>query len=188
MTIESMYQEKCNTPSDINELLPYLFEYACKCEHITEMGVRDPTSTYALLHARPKKMISYDIARYPSVDEVERLTKEEKLNFTFILQNVLEADIEETDLLWIDTYHTAEQLKRELARHAAKARKFMAFHDYNTFFEVGELPYESVGGKGLDTPQGLRYAIEPFLESHPEWIVEFRTEINNGLLILKRIG
>lgn len=183
VTIYEKYQEKCNTPSDINELLPYLKEYAEKCEHITEFGVRNPTSTYAFLAARPKELISYDIGRYPEVDEVEALAKAENLDFTFILQDVLEADIEETDFLFIDTAHTATQCERELKRHAHKVKKYLGFHDYNTFFENGEPAYN---GADIWCGRGLRYAIEPFLAAHPEWQVDLRIEFNNGLLILKR--
>lgn len=35
-----IYNRLCNTPSDINKLLPILKLYASKCDHITEMGVR----------------------------------------------------------------------------------------------------------------------------------------------------
>lgn len=188
MSIDEMYKLKCSIPSDINELMCYLKEYAEKCEHITEMGVRNPTSTYAFLAARPKKLISYDIGRYPEVDEVESLAKAENLDFTFILQDVLEADIEETDFLFIDTFHTATQLERELARHSDKVRKYIGMHDTTTFFEVGEISYESVAGKGTNCGRGLRYALEPFLANNPQWKIVLKLEFNNGLTIIEKIG
>lgn len=188
MTIIEKYQEKCNTPSDINQLLGYLKEYAEKCTHVTEMGVRNPTSTYAFLAARPKKLISYDIGRYPEVDEVEALAKAENLDFTFILQDVLQADIEETDFLFIDTFHTKTQLERELALHAGKVRKFIGFHDTTSFEFSGEPSYESVADKGTNCGQGIWYAIEEFLAKNTQWSVAFRTIINNGLTIIERHG
>lgn len=186
MTIQSVYEEKCATSSDINQLLPYLKEYAEKCEHITELGIRNPTSTYAFLASGPKKLVSYDIGRYPEVSQVETLAKEAGLDFEFKLEDVLEANIEETDFIFFDTYHTSEQLKRELERHAHKSRKFLGFHDIVTFWESGELPYESVAAKGVNSNLGLKYALEPFLENNPEWVTVLRLEINNGLLILGR--
>lgn len=70
------YNNLCKTPSDIYKLLPYLHNYAKKCKHITEMGVRTPTSTYAFLAAKPYKLISYDISRSTRVDEVEHWLQE----------------------------------------------------------------------------------------------------------------
>ncbi len=186
MTIESVYQEKCNTPSDINQLLGYIREYAEKCEHLTEMGVRNPTSTYALLAARPKRLVSYDIGRYPEVDLVEKLAQEEGLDFKFILQDVLLADIEETDMLGIDTFHTKTQLERELALHAGKVRKYIWFHDTTSFEWAGESSYGSVADKGTNCGVGIWPAIQEFLDTHPEWTIAFRTTINNGLTIIQR--
>jgi hypothetical protein len=179
------YEEKCAEPSDINELLPYLKQFAESCEHITEMGVRNPTSTYAFLATNPKRLVSYDISRHPEVDQVERLAKAAGIDFKFRLKNVLRANIEETDMCLIDTFHSAEQCKRELERHAHKVRKYIAFHDCTTFWEDAEPPYKKIKSK-LVTKLGLRYAIEPFLAAHPEWRIAFRTAINNGLLIIER--
>jgi hypothetical protein len=178
------YDEKCSQPSDINELLPYLYQYATLCETICEMGVRNPTSTYAFLAANPKKLVSYDIARWELVDEAERLAKECGVNFEFILQDVLEADIEETDFLFIDTLHDYSQLKQELARHSGKVRKYIGFHDTTSFEWVGEPPYEGIK-PGRADGIGIWPAIQEVLDSG-EWILEFRTTINNGLTVIRR--
>lgn len=175
------YNNLCKTPSDIYKLLPYLHNYAKKCKHITEMGVRTPTSTYAFLAAEPDKLISYDISRSAGMDEVEQLAKGA---FEFVLKDVLEADIEETDFLFIDTYHTAGQLEKELSRHSGKARKYIGFHDTYTFWEVGEEPYSGIN-KSTITNKGLKYAIEPFL-AQGGWVISFMTDKNNGLLIIER--
>lgn len=175
------YNSLCKTPSDIYQLLPYLLRYAQKCRHITEMGVRTPTSTYAFLAGNPDKLTSYDITRTPGVDEVERLAPGV---FEFVLQDVLEANIEETDFLFIDTYHTALQLEKELLRHSGKVRRYIGFHDTCTFWELGEQPYTGIN-EDLATNKGLKYAIEPFL-ANGDWKISFMTDKNNGLLILER--
>ena len=59
--LEQIVNQIYTTPSDINEHIPTLIDYASECEHITEMGVRAITSTWAFLGAAPKKLISYDI-------------------------------------------------------------------------------------------------------------------------------
>lgn len=179
--ILAKYEEKVNTPSDINELLPFLRAVSDSCEHITEFGVRNPTSTYAFLAGNPKSLVSYDIGRYPEVDEVEAIAP----NFKFVLGSTLDVEIDETDFLFVDTYHSSEQLKRELERHAHKAKKYIGFHDVTSFWENSEPPYEGINSE-LAVTAGLRYAIEPFL-AQGNFVVDFRTDINNGLMILRRI-
>jgi hypothetical protein len=179
--ITEKYNTLCNTSSDIYKLLPYLHSYAKKCKHITEMGVRTPTSTYAFLAAKPDKLISYDISRSAGVDEVEQLAPE---IFEFVLKDVLEAEIEETDFLFIDTYHTAGQLEKELSQHSGKVRKYIGFHDTYTFWEAGEQPYSGINESTV-TNKGLKYAIEPFL-AKGGWVISFMTDKNNGLLIIER--
>lgn len=186
MTIEKHFKHHSETPSDINEHLPKLREYAKKSKHITEMGVRTVVSTWAFLAGKPKKLVCYDLGRHPNVDEAELLAIDAKIEFEFHEKSVLEVEIEETDFLFIDTFHTATQLAKELELHAGKVRKYIGFHDTHTFWETGEPPYETTGGKGLDCGRGLRYALEPFLAAHPEWVVDYKTSANNGLTIIKR--
>lgn len=186
--IESKYKELCETPSDINQLLPFLRQAAeWGCEHITEMGVRTVVSTWAFLAAQPKKMICYDISRYPNMDYCEKVAKAAGVDFTFHESDVLKVEIEPTDLLFIDTFHSAAQLERELSLHASKVRHMIAFHDTTTFWENAEPSYESAAKNGVNGTLGLKYAIEPFLEQNPEWEQVFRTEINNGLTIIQRM-
>ena len=46
--INNIYNYLCSVPSDINEHLPTLFNYATKCEIILECGVRGCVSSWAL--------------------------------------------------------------------------------------------------------------------------------------------
>ncbi len=183
--IMAKYLELCDTESDINELLPILFDIASEVSHVTEFGVRIPTSTYALLAAKPKRVVSYDIGRYPEVDEVERLCDEAGQDFEFVLQNVLGADIEETDFLFIDSYHSYNQAKAELGRHAHKVKKFLGWHDWGTHFEHSESWYPGVADF-MNCPEGIGRAVYEFLENNKEWSIYYETKKNNGLIVLKR--
>lgn len=179
--ILAKYEEKVNTASDINQLLPYIRAVAEVCPVITEFGVRQPTSTYALLAGNPQKLTSYDVYKDDAVAEVEEIAP----NFTFILGDTLQIEIEETDFLFVDTVHTATQLERELARHASKVRKYIGFHDIQSFGHVGEY-YQGINPE-INCGRGLWAALTPFLQNNLEWKIDFQTEINNGLLILRRI-
>jgi cephalosporin hydroxylase len=175
LNLEYEYSLVCGCASDINEHLPTLRKYAEKCQHVTELGTRYGNSTVAFMVARPARFVTYDVAYNEKIDYLKLMAKETGVNFEFRLENPKE--IELTDLLFIDTNHHVEQCSFELLLHAGKARKYIAFHDTTTFWEKGQ---------GHERGGGLRYAIEPFLKSHPEWRIEYRSEANNGLLVLER--
>jgi hypothetical protein len=50
---------------------------------------------------------------------------------TFRQEDALQAELEETDFLFVDTEATGEQPKELLARHAAKVRRYLAMHGTN---------------------------------------------------------
>ncbi len=180
--IELEYFKAKSTPSDINEHLEVLYAYARRCESVTEMGVRSVVATWAFLRGA-KQYTGYDMFEHPNMKTITQVSDNAKM----IIADVLEVDIEPTDMIFFDTFHTASQLKKELELHADKARKYLGFHDTHTFWETGEQPYEGMDGKGVDCGRGLRYALEPFLKEHPEWTVAYKTDRNNGLTILQKL-
>jgi predicted O-methyltransferase YrrM len=177
------YVAVCRMHSDINQLLPTIFNYAKQSETIVEMGVRDVVSTWAFLAASPKRMRSYDIEQSPNIEHAKELATGAGIDFEFSKQDVLEEsfEIEEADLVFIDTWHRYDQLKKELSKHGNRAKKFLIFHDTETF---GFKDEEETDFR--KQPQGLRPAIEEFLEENPHWKEVERLLINNGLTVLKR--
>lgn len=176
-SIKAIFNHLKETPSQVNEHMEVLYEYARKCQHVTEFGAEMVQTTYAFL-AAGAEVVSYDINRHPNMEHCQKLANEAHLRLRFIIGSVTAPGlhIAPTDMLFIDTLHTENQLTKELAMHARNVRKYIAFHDVSTFWERGEIPNE----------RGLRYAIEPFMAKHPEWKEEYRTLKNNGLLILCR--
>ena len=178
-----MFDQLCKSPSDINEHLPTLRDLASECHHITEMGVRYIVSTYAFAEGLKKgdTLLSIDIAHPAAfggnLDAIKNHCANKGINFEFRLGDTREIQIGETDLLFIDTLHRYGQLKCELALHANKAKKYIAFHDTTTFATMGD---DGVEGNGLWK------AIEEFLADHKEWCIMKRYTNNNGLTILKR--
>jgi len=176
---EQKYQELSQIPSDINEHLITLRYYADQCKHVTELGVRKGTSTWAFLASMCPRVISVDV-NHPndyggSLQEMREAAAEAMIDFTFILADDLSIELEETDLLFIDTLHTYGHLKRELDLHSYKARKYIIFHD--------TVQYRTVG---VDGGEGMERAITEFLNTNPQWKVLRIFENNNGLLILER--
>jgi hypothetical protein len=174
--------------SDINEHIYTLKKYAEDCEHITEMGTRYVVSTWALLSGLPKKLICYDFLEGLNMDTVNANLNEIKneatvnnVDFKFNQADVLSIEIEETDLLFIDTYHEYNQLKSELELHSKNVKKYLIFHDTTTFGEFGET------FKSANTV-GIWPAIEEFLDTNKEWAIAEKFTNNNGLTILKKNG
>ena len=177
--ITEHYNRLCEQVSDINQHLPTLMKYASECEHITEMGVRGIVSTFALLMGEPKRMISYDINVPVGIGAVIHWANTDGIDFDFRLGDTTQLTIGETDLLFIDTLHNYNQLKRELELHSDKVRKYLIFHDTTSYEYIGE----SYDGK-VDE-KGIWYAIEELIEEG-KWEIKERYTNNNGLTILKR--
>jgi hypothetical protein len=188
--ILKIYIQHKNTPSDINEHLDTLLNLANECRHITEMGVRTVSSTWALVCSKAEKIISYDIKKNTNVDKVINLCNEYSINYFFHENDVLKVEIESTDFLFIDTLHTYNQLTKELELHSNKVSKYIVLHDTTHFGRVDEIIYSHASDiikKTEVKKQGLMTAVEDFLSTElgKSWeIFEIYTN-NNGLTILK---
>lgn len=185
--IKEKYEELKNTPSDINEHLETLYGFALQCDSICEMGVRGVVSTWAFLNANPKKLVCYDISRSNNIDAALGAAINAGIEMQFIENDVLKVDIEETDFLFIDTFHTATQLERELEKHASKVNKFIGFHDTTSFEWNGEPPYND-NMSHVACGRGIWYSIQDFLDSNKDWKIVYRTFKNNGLTVIQKNG
>jgi len=164
----------------IHHYMETLYEYSKGCEHITEMGINQVNSTWAFLLANPKKVVSIDIDLHgrPSKKtqhvgtniwllNAEELAERAGIEFIGIEGDTNAMQIEETDLLFIDTEHSYKCLKKELELHGNKARKYLVFHDTVLFSHE------------------LNPAIEEFMQANPNWVVERVHNSNPGLTVLR---
>lgn len=176
---EEKYTELSKAPSDINEHLITLRYYADQCKHVTELGVRKGVSTWAFLSSMAKRVVSVDV-NHPdenggSLQEMRDASIEAGIDFTFILANDLNIELEETDLIFFDTLHTYGHLSKELILHSGKARKYIIFHDTTQYATVG-----------VDGGEGIERAIREFLTQNPVWTIKEVYTNNNGLVILEK--
>lgn len=191
MTILTEYARVRDTPSDINQHLSILRDYAWNQEHVTEMGVRGVISTWALLAGLPQRMISYDIV-HVDTSLVSEHAASAGIEYEFRRADVLLMNvIEETDLLFIDTLHTYAQLRGELAKHAERVKKngVIILHDTTTYAHTDEVMYSHASPLARATyhgKAGLIPAIEEFLDSNKKWRAELTRQNNNGLTVLRR--
>jgi hypothetical protein len=203
-TIDDVYRRLCTTPSDIYEHLPTLREYASKCAVVAEMGVRTPTSTWALLRglcdstaAPPKKLFCVDIA-HVNMEQERQIAARAGIHLTFICENSVAVDFDTpVDLLFIDTWHVYGHLKRELAAHHNRVNKYIIMHDTTVDAYEGEsirchMDIEEqmrVSGYTRDEIcSGLWPAVKEFVATHAaEWKIEARYSNCNGLTVLSRL-
>ena len=176
-------------PSDVNEHIPTIIKYGKLCDHITEMGVRTGVSTWGWLSTNPKKFIAYDMNKLDedTLEDLIETSKSIDTDFSFIMANVLDIEIEETDLLFIDTWHAYKQLKSELELHSKNVKKYICLHDTTSYEVTDEHWYQHLGPEWTPEGIGIWKAVEEFLDSNPNWILEKRFKNNNGFTILKRI-
>lgn len=193
-----------NKPSDINEHISTLQYYASQCSHITECGVRTCVSSWAFLYGlvhsppseRQKILIGIDLDFHENMLNIYRVSNSVNVLYRFFKNNDLNVDLEETDLLFIDTWHVYGQLKRELEKMSPFVRKYIIMHDTEVDGELGEsirlnldIPKQvsETGWAEEEIRKGLKPAIQEFLQNHPEFILREHFIHNNGLTILQRI-
>ena len=194
INLEEKVNQLYNTRSDINEHLPTIIKYGQECNHITEMGVRSILSTWGWLASAPKeKLVSYDLQDPKTwggnINDVIETAEAYGINFEFIQADVLEIDIEETDLLFIDTWHHYNQLTAELKKHSNKVRKYICFHDTTSYEHRSEPTTSENNFKGtLQWDKGLWDAVTEFLDENKDtWKLKERFTNNNGFTIIERI-
>jgi len=194
----SEYKLFCDTPTEINEHLPTLYSLAKECDSIVELGVCHGKSTRALL-ASGTKLRSYDVW---IEDKVKRLFEHAKSignDVEYIKQSSIKCEIDECDMLFIDSWHNYYQLRKELKLHADKVKKYIIFHDTMSCGTSDE-GLDAWGNgfgininevyKDLDTDTfqniGINSAIFEFLSENHHWVVKRHYKNNNGLTILER--
>ena len=194
MNIEELYLKHVNEPNnynstDINEHLPTLKNYSEKYDHITEMGVRWGSSTLAFLAGNTNKLISYDIQITNEINEIINLSKTIETDFNFNEEDTLLIDIETTDVLFIDTLHTYNQLYSELIKHSEKVKYHIILHDTVSFREKDEILYNHASElvKNMEkSKKGLYMAVTDFISYNNDWYIEKEYKNNNGLMVLSR--
>lgn len=177
MDFEYEYQTACHRQTDINEHLPTLSGLITDfdCKHITELGVGPAQSTRAFLR-HDVELHSYELYPWPAVIDFFNLAAAAGRRVQLHVADTRTVEISPTDLMLVDSLHTYDQVRVELACHANKVSKFIVFHDTTTFEWQGE------GGA-----RGIWPAIQEFLDSNTNWQIYKRYYNNNGLTVLQRV-
>jgi hypothetical protein len=175
MKIDELYENFCNTKSNLYLDLPIIRELASTCYHVTEFGFGLGRSTAALINARPLRVVSYDILPlFAIAEEYKSLAEEAGVNFRYIRADTSSVTIEPTDLLFIDSLHTAEQITAEL-RNAPLVKDYIIFHDIVSY-----------GKQGEDGRSGIVEPILDFLRQNQEWKLVQCYHRANGLAVIQK--
>ena len=162
---------------DICEHLETIKKYASECDHVTEFGIRTGVSTTAIIAGKPKRFVTYDIdlGRFNAGQYCE-MAKEVGVDLVVIEGNSVEVEIEETDMLMIDSEHTHEHMTKELSLHGGKVSKYIISHDTEKFKHRDEARKD----------RGLWDALHEFMDSNPGWELREHFPNNNGLTVIQR--
>jgi len=194
------YEMHCMTPSDINEHVPLLRLLAKECASVVEIGVNEIVSTWGLLQGLSESKSDHLIytgidLKYPHFHKLflaAEIAESAGVFFQFIQGNVFDLDIESTDLLFIDSWHTYCHLTYELEKFAPKVERYIALHDTSEPWgdqdEPCYQPTVPVYPSHIDRfKRGLWPAVTDFLKTHPEWRLKERRLNNHGFTVLERI-
>ncbi len=201
------YNLAITTPSDIFMHLDVLKVLASSCTSILELGTRSCVSSWAFLmglalnSSASKTLVSNDLEYHPNVQVVQSVAQKAGIQYKFILKNDLTLDEHdfdgrrEFDIVFIDTWHIYGQLRRELDKFHTMATKYIIMHDTDIDAEYGEsvrlghnisemtqastFPPEEI-------TQGLRRAIQEFLQAHDSWFELRAIHDGIGLTILAK--
>lgn len=177
--LESLMRQRCLQPSDINEHLPLLWDYAFSCAVICEFGVRAGNSTIAFLagleaggsRKLPGVLHSWDI----EPPQFERPALSPWVVWDFRIGDTAHLkDFPECDLLFIDTAHTHVHVTAEL-QYQDRVRRWIVFHDTVLYGDVG-----------MDGKPGVRHAAQDFLAKNDRWQAIEDHHNCNGLLVLEK--
>jgi GT2 family glycosyltransferase/Flp pilus assembly protein TadD len=172
--LAARYRAALAEPSELNVHLPVLHELARRCRHITDVGTGAGAAATAFLYAGPRKLVCVDRMRCPRVEALAALAGTTELAFRE--EDVLQVELEETDLLFLDAWHVGQQLRRELALHAGQVRRFLVVHGTTAFADRGE----------SDGHEGLRPALDELLAAGA-FRIAARHDNNGGLTVLERV-
>ncbi|WP_372742585.1 hypothetical protein [Neptunomonas sp.] len=150
-----------------DELKRVLEEATSYCE----LGVNQGTTLgTALLLSNIRVARAYDINLKPY--DLARHMFDEYASKAGIDLRVFEADtltcsVDEVDVMYIDTKHYYDHLKKELARHGHKVQQYIVFHD-------------TVTGKNLDR------AVKEYVQHNNQWTIVTDCKTDVGFMTIQR--
>jgi len=177
LSLDELYAKVCNNVSDVFMHCPTIREFASRCQHVTELGLNSLGVSVAVMAGQPLIFIAYGKDK-KVVDEIVKELPDNvgRTHLKIREGNSLKVQIEETEMLILDTYHTYSQLKKELLKHAGSVTKYIIIVNSYAF---------ALRGEDGSSP-GVMDAVVEFVAKNDRWEIIYNERKNNGLLILQR--
>jgi hypothetical protein len=157
-----------------NVYVTTLFDYATKCCHVTEFNSTCDPSTIVFLYNR-NIIRSYNTIVDNEVKNIVNELIENDWDLVYKKGTILEEEIEETDLLYINSVDSYYNLIRALKKYENKVTKYIAISKTHKY-----------AIKGKHNENGLLPAIIKFIMLHNNWKISFYDIICNGMTILEK--
>jgi glycosyltransferase involved in cell wall biosynthesis len=171
--IEDAYVNASKTERDFNQHMPKLRELADGCSHVTDISIRQE-SFIALAASKAETVVSYSNEHGPLTDHVAKLRNIKRLPSN--PRDVMA--IAPTDLLFLNTTHTANQVYKELTQLAPSAKHYIILHNTQIYGEMGEDATPQVPSPGI------LVACRRYMRENPQWSVIYHTNNQYGLTVL----
>lgn len=162
-------------PRDLNEHFDFIRATASKCEIVAEFTKRRESSI-AIAAGRPKKLISYQMEPDEVLSKLEIMAGETIFDWHLGLDSLGGELTQDVDMLFFDTEMSSQRLKRELALHGSKSKRYIIVTGTEAFGAQAE---------GEKAP-GLWDAIHWWIKNNPEWFIANHFENQYGLTLLSK--
>ena len=159
---------QASVPSDFHEHMGVLRDLATSVGRATEVSSWHKSADRALAYAG--RFTSVTSGEKPSWGTLRGLLGDR-------FKGVVDQKPTETDLLFIDTIHTAEALMPLLQAWAPVVSSYLVVHCTETYGEVGDN-----GGAGV------LHALRSFCVGDPQWVVKYKSAENHGLIVLSKVA
>lgn len=163
-----------------NKHIYALLRFACRCEHVTSLVMQGYESTVAFLAAKntPVRVMTLGPVDDAIANQYQKLAQDMQLDVSF-QQNA--GELEETDLLYIDTPAEGNYRAMELGRYASKVRKYIILPNTVKFAHTASPQIKLADNM---SPIGLVHGINHFLQSHDDWFILEHDDLDPGVTVL----
>eukprot|EP00928_Gymnodinium_smaydae_P032307 TRINITY_DN23436_c0_g2_i1.p1 TRINITY_DN23436_c0_g2~~TRINITY_DN23436_c0_g2_i1.p1 ORF type:complete len:137 (+),score=15.98 TRINITY_DN23436_c0_g2_i1:128-538(+) len=134
-------------------------------------------------------MVAVDVAPSIVSQTIRAVASANNVSYRFLQASSLHVSLKPADMVFIDDLHAYAQVRRELAKYAPLALKYIVLHDtfsWRDRDECQEERYQSLDVCVGQPALGIYQAVVEFLQLHPEWIVRSHTDRSAGLTVLQR--
>lgn len=163
----------------LNQQVLGLIKYGSRVEHASILGAGNGLSLLALIIAGVKHIRLYD-TKMQDVSQFRKICEDAGINFAFICADAPQ-EIEDTELLLIDTISEANYKYSELSFHCNKVNRYILVT--NTYTHAHDHQKNLQFPEGI-TPAGLIHGINNFIVNFPKWHILEHLYWDPGLTIL----